>query len=158
MLLATKEDLLKYPVRICVSGSRSWHNVFHFEKILRDFLSWIEVDQKDVAFITGDAYRGPDRLIRDWCDHHNAPYLAMPADWDQFGKASGMIRNAEMRKVMTHLLTFWDGESPGTHEMVDASMADSSFIVSVIMVEPDRSYLERKKQFKMRNQHHGRAR
>lgn len=43
---------------------------------------------------------------------------AFPADWDQFGKAAGPIRNREMAEYADELLALWDSKSPGTKNMI----------------------------------------
>jgi hypothetical protein len=133
-------DLLDYPVRICVAGSRSWHNAYLFDICLRAFLSWAGAGQK-YALISGDAWRGPDRLAIEWAEEHSVSCFTFPADWDGLGKAAGHIRNAEMRKVLTHLLVFWDGESRGTKEMIENTQKQGIH-VSMILVKPDQWWLD----------------
>lgn len=161
--LAT-EDLMDYPVRICVAGSRSFHDKRKFDAILRVFLSWAGVER--YAFISGDASRGPDRMIIDWAEYHNEPCFKFKADWENLGKAAGYIRNAEMRKHLTHLLVFWDGESRGTKEMIENTMKLENVHISLIKVKPDPEWIEQQqkkaatdatfspKRFKAK--HHGR--
>lgn len=133
-------DLLDYPVRICVAGSRSWHNPYLFNIFLRCFLSWAGIGQ--YAFISGDAWRGADKLIIDWCEENGEKCFRYPADWRKYKKRAGFIRNAEMRKVLTILLVFWDGESKGTLEMIEKTSTMENVHVSVILVEPDSEWLE----------------
>lgn len=42
-----------------------------------------------------------------------------PADWEQYGKSAGHIRNAKMADNADALIAFWDGESKGTKNMID---------------------------------------
>jgi hypothetical protein len=44
--------------------------------------------------------------------------VRFPANWDRHGKAAGGIRNTAMANYGTHLIAFWDGESPGTRDMI----------------------------------------
>lgn len=44
----------------------------------------------------GDCPKGADRIARDWCEHNGYPEDRMPADWDQYGKQAGFIRNQAM--------------------------------------------------------------
>ena len=44
-----------------------------------------------------------------------------PADWENFGKAAGYIRNAEMAKHAEALIAIWDGISPGTKHMINTA-------------------------------------
>lgn len=46
------------------------------------------------------------------------PVKQFPADWDQFGKAAGHIRNKQMAEYADALVAVWDGKSPGTKNMI----------------------------------------
>ncbi len=133
-------DLLDYPVRICVAGSRSWHIPYLFDIFLRDFLSRVDIGQ--YAFISGVAWRGADKLIIDWCEENDEICFPYPANWKKYGKGAGYRRNAEMRSVLTHLLVFWDGKSSGTLEMIKKTDGMDNVHVSVILVEPDEEWIE----------------
>lgn len=82
-------------------------------------------------------------MIIDYAKEHGLPCFKYSADWDTHGKAAGHIRNAEMRKVQTHLLVFWDGESRGTKEMIENSMKQDSVDIFLIRVKPDQEWLDR---------------
>lgn len=43
------------------------------------------------------------------------------ADWKQYGRFAGPIRNKEMSEYSTHALLFWDGKSKGTRDMINKS-------------------------------------
>lgn len=139
-------ELLEYPVRICIAGSRSFHNSYTFDAYLREYLAWVG-DAQPIAFISGGAKRGPDALIIEWARKHDYPCFVMEANWDEHGRGAGFRRNAKMREVMIHLFAFWDGESSGTEEMVDKSMENISNYanVSMVIVKPDSSWVESKK-------------
>lgn len=150
-------DLHEYDARICVAGSRSFHDSIKFDAILRDYLSWISV--KNIAFISGGARRGADAMIIEWAKKHGYPCFVFLADWDANGKAAGHMRNALMRENLTHLLAFWDGESKGTEEMVDKTMdiVERQRDVALIMVKPDsgwNAYKARAGQFKKQKDKH----
>lgn len=137
-------ELDDYPVRICVAGSRSFHDRKKFDAVLRLYLSWAGV--KPYAFISGDAWRGPDRMIIDYAEEHQLPCFKFPADWETHGKAAGHIRNGVMRKHLTHLLVFWDGESKGTKEMIDNTLKLGITRIFVVLVEPDKEWVERQQR------------
>lgn len=42
-----------------------------------------------------------------------------PANWAEFGKYAGYIRNYDMGKNADMLIAFWDGKSKGTSHMID---------------------------------------
>jgi hypothetical protein len=47
-------------------------------------------------------------------------------DWKQYGKAAGVMRNAQMLREFHPdiVLAFWDGQSRGTHNMIDLAIQD----------------------------------
>jgi hypothetical protein len=44
------------------------------------------------------------------------------AEWDDYGKAAGPVRNSKMLKAAgpeSYLVAFWDGSSPGTQDAIN---------------------------------------
>lgn len=62
---------------------------------------------------------GPDSDAIEWAEQNGVPVDKHPALWDEYGKAAGFIRNAEMAAIGDVLLAFWDGKSKGTKHMID---------------------------------------
>ncbi|MGK9452638.1 hypothetical protein ACSSZE_15475 [Acidithiobacillus caldus] len=73
--------------------------------------------------LTGMA-QGVDRAAWRWAKHHGNPIVEARALWNRYGKAAGPIRNQWMSWYSTHLLAFWDGQSPGTRQMIDTARRD----------------------------------
>jgi hypothetical protein len=48
---------------------------------------------------------------------HQLGLTIFEADWEQYGKAAGPIRNGEMAQYADALLLIWDGESKGSANM-----------------------------------------
>ena len=119
---------------ICVAGSRTYNNTYGFDAALRDYLSWLGIE--NYVLVSGAAWRGADRLCIEWAKAHKKPCIQVPADWDNDGRAAGHIRNAKMREISTHVFALWDGESTGTKEMIDSSM-ELGLDVAVLMVQSD---------------------
>lgn len=131
-------ELREYECRVCVAGSRSFHDSIMFDTYLKAYVNWLlSLGIKQIAFISGGAKRGPDALIVEWARKHGYECFIFEADWDAHGKAAGFMRNAKMREELTHLLAFWDGESKGTEEMAEQTMAIDGVEASLIMVKPD---------------------
>ena len=78
---------------------------------------------KLTEIISGNA-RGIDIAgERYWQSHfaNKEPYVGlkiMPANWDKYGKSAGQIRNIRMAAEADALIAIWDGESPGTQNMI----------------------------------------
>lgn len=79
-------------MRVLVCGSRDFDN----EALLFCLLEGLFGSScgQDVI-IEGEA-RGADRLAATWGDAHGIPVERYPADWDQYGKRAGYVRNQQM--------------------------------------------------------------
>ncbi|MDD2879781.1 MAG: SLOG family protein [Rhodoferax sp.] len=110
-----------YTNRVIVAGSRGYDNREEFHRMM---CAYVKRFDTPILFISGVAPSGADDLIIRWCARFKYPCLQMPADWDLNGKAAGFIRNAEMAKIASHVLAFYDGESRGTGHMIDLAIKD----------------------------------
>ncbi len=65
---------------------------------------------------------GADSLGEHYAAAHGIPVKRFPADWLQYGKAAGPIRNRKMAEYASKgegiLVAFWDGKSRGTASMI----------------------------------------
>lgn len=73
----------------------------------------------DVTSVVSGTCRGGDKLGERYATTNNLPLELYPADWKQYGKAAGMIRNAEMAENAEALIAIWDGFSKGTLNMIE---------------------------------------
>jgi SLOG family YspA-like protein len=100
-------------MRVLVCSGRDYNDretVFHELHKLAETHGWLTI-------INGGA-RGADQLARDFATSCYHGVVTMPADWTQFGKVAGVIRNEQMlisgRSDL--VLAFPDGS--GTADMV----------------------------------------
>lgn len=62
--------------------------------------------------------RGADTLGKQWAEAHQIPVKEFPADWNQYGKAAGPIRNKQMMEYADAAIVFiWDN-SRGSANMI----------------------------------------
>lgn len=132
------------PIRIIIAGSRSLYDTpdnrawafAHLDQILSGIFARAgQGSARMPIFISGGA-RGADHLGEDYALdrlHDQAvPFMRFPAEWDRYGKAAaGAIRNTLMAWHATHLIAFWDGESPGTRHMIQTAK-DAQLAVRVV--------------------------
>lgn len=71
----------------------------------------------DIVIVSGTA-RGADLLGEQYAKSRSFQVARYPADWDQYGKRAGYIRNAEMATDADALVALWDDESKGTKHMI----------------------------------------
>ena len=78
-------------LRVLVCGGRDFADQRLFDERMAqvDALCWI------ATVVQGDA-RGADRMAKLWAIKMRRGLLSYPADWDQFGKRAGVIRNTRM--------------------------------------------------------------
>jgi len=67
--------------------------------------------------VSGGA-RGADLMGEDFAIENILPLSRFPALWRTQGRAAGMARNRTMAWYATHVVAFWDGQSPGTRGMI----------------------------------------
>jgi hypothetical protein len=87
-------------VRILVTGSRDWIHGEVIREVLTSYWGkWFEGHDEYLVIIHGACPSGADMIADDWARTHKAygvltdPY---PADWNQYGRGAGPIRNQEM--------------------------------------------------------------
>jgi len=118
-------------IYVIVAGSRVHIPDHHFDRLVRQLLAGIETADIRVVFVSGMAKEGADKQIVDWCDLNSYDYDPYPADWDQYGKRAGFIRNGEMAKVGDILLAFWTQASKGTKNMISQMEAKGKPTITI---------------------------
>lgn len=82
-----------------------------------------ELDGITVSEIVSGRARGVDQLGEQFAAANGIPVKGFPADWKQFGKRAGYLRNTQMADYAEALIAIWDGESKGTGHMIDIAKA-----------------------------------
>ena len=106
-------------MRVIIAGGRDFTNVNVMAETLnnlQDVDHVIEIEK--LTLICGMA-RGADLTAYKLFSEVGLPVKMYPADWDQYGKSAGYIRNNKMADVADMLIAFWDGESRGTAHMIN---------------------------------------
>lgn len=117
--------------RLIIAGSRD----FADRAVLDPQVERLTSRLGDFCIVSGGA-RGADTLGEDFAVARDLKMLRIPAEWDRYAtKAAGYIRNAKMAFLSTHLIAFWDGQSPGTRNMIDIARS-SGLAVRVCSVAP----------------------
>lgn len=101
--------------KVVVAGSRGFNDY----ELLKNKLSYYLKNKhsNDIEIVSGGA-RGADKLGERYANEFNLKTKVFLADWNQYGKAAGHIRNREMAKYTDVAVVFWDGQSPGSLGMI----------------------------------------
>lgn len=95
-------------MRLIIAGSRT------LSPTVEDIASTLsQLEWSPTMIISGTA-RGADQAGEAYAEHHHLPIERYPADWTQYGKSAGYIRNKMMVSRADAVLLFWDGFSKGT--------------------------------------------
>ena len=92
--------------RVIIAGSRKFSNYAKLkencDRILREKL---EDEECCVIIVSGHA-KGADTLGEQYARERGLQLDAHPADWKQYGRAAGVIRNKEMAESADALIAF----------------------------------------------------
>ena len=105
-------------MKIIIAGSRNISDGFALSSVMRE-AGYILKENID-EIVSGGA-RGVDRLGEVYAKEQGITIKRFPADWEQYGKAAGYIRNAEMAEYADALVVLWDGQSKGTLHMINTA-------------------------------------
>lgn len=121
-------------MRVIIAGSRS---VTEAEvRMALQRCSWIGFAS---AVVSGTA-RGADTFGENWANEQQIEIHRYPADWAQYGKRAGPLRNKVMADNAEGLVAVWDGQSRGTHSMIE--LAQKQGLRVAILRTDSRSFEE----------------
>lgn len=103
-------------MKLIVAGSRSINQ----EALVRSRIAYLlkTFQIKPTEIVSGRAV-GPDQIGETFARLFDIPIKEMPANWTAHGRAAGPIRNRQMAEYADIAIVFWDGESPGSKNMIE---------------------------------------
>lgn len=113
-------------MKVIVAGGRDFSDQPRLNRILDEMFivqGNLMPDANYLEIVTGLAH-GADALGEAWAVTNWVPVREFPADWDRYKSAAGPIRNAEMAEYADMLIAFWDGQSPGTKNMIQTALRE----------------------------------
>jgi hypothetical protein len=106
-----KMNIGRVQMKTVIAGSRTIKDQTIVDKVVKS--SGFKVSE----VICGCA-PGVDTLGEIWAKENNISLAYYPADWNTYGKAAGHIRNGQMADNADAVIVIWDGESPGSRNMI----------------------------------------
>lgn len=113
---------------VIIAGTRTFDDYSLLESFVDKKLARVSADH-DIVVVSGAA-RGADRLGELYALNRGYEIMRFPADWEQFGKRAGYLRNTQMAEHADALIAFWDGKSRGTQHMIRIA-TERQLLVSV---------------------------
>jgi hypothetical protein len=103
--------------RVIIAGGRQFSDYGLLSAKCDGILSQKRMTHR-IVIISGTA-RGADTLGEQYARERGYTVERFPADWNTLGKRAGYVRNCQMADNADALIAFWDGESPGTKNMIE---------------------------------------
>jgi hypothetical protein len=116
-------------MRVLVTGARDYEDAWIIGRVLDGIENDCLLHSEPIIIIEGEA-KGADSIARLWgetLDRYDATVEKYPADWNQYGKAAGPIRNKQMlvEGKPDVVVAFPKGkleDSKGTRNMVEQAV------------------------------------
>lgn len=101
--------------KLIIAGGRDFNDIdllfYRCDNILKNITS-------DIEIVSGNA-KGADTLGEQYASKKGFSLKKFPANWSEYGKSAGVIRNKQMAEYADGLIAFWDGRSKGTKDMIE---------------------------------------
>lgn len=117
---------------VVVAGSRGFNSYEILQKQLNVFLEG--KFNYEIEIVSGGA-KGADTLGIQFATNSNCFLKIMNADWGQYGRRAGYMRNEDMAKYGDWCIVFWDGVSRGSSHMIDLAKKYNMRLMVVIYKE-----------------------
>jgi len=151
-----KDGLADFKYRVLVFGIKDFNDASLFDQCMQKFLKDNNVtraeDKQQIVFVTGKSGRGVDLLLCNWVKANHYHWAEFLPKWDEvdvegssvkyrdgkpYNSRAGFWRDEEMVEVCTHGVSFYDGVSSDTRDMIDR-IADLGSPCSMYLVTVDK--------------------
>lgn len=102
--------------RLIIAGSRG---IVDPDAEVANAIARSPFHEGNVVVVLSGGARGVDRAGERWARQHGIPVRRYRAAWSHLGRRAGPVRNEDMARNADALLAIWDGESPGTRNMME---------------------------------------
>lgn len=114
-------------MKVLTTGSRTWKGVYG-EWIITLTLNRLEslghALHSPLRLMNGACPEGADAIVQRWADRREVPLEEFPADWANYGKAAGPMRNMYMVHLGADMcIGFLRDNSRGTMGTLDLARA-----------------------------------
>jgi len=106
--------------KVIIAGGRDFTNY----QMVEDHCDRILKNKENIEIVSGGA-TGVDALAETYSVKKGFQFIKFSANWKEYGKAAGPIRNRQMAKYADALIAFWNGQSRGTKNMIELAAKES---------------------------------
>ena len=98
-------------MKLAIVGSRDFTDYKRLSRI-------IDRVRTQITLIVSGGARGADTLAVRYAKEKAIPYLVLPANWDEYGKQAGILRNQTIVDNADAMVAFLAPESKGTKDSI----------------------------------------
>jgi len=98
-------------MKLAIVGSRNFTSYKYFCQVIAQV-------KGEIALIISGGARGADTLAERYAKERAIPYLVFPANWDEYGKQAGILRNQDIVDNAEAMIAFLSPESKGTRDSI----------------------------------------
>ena len=109
---------------LAVVGSRNYSDASYIDHCLQ---AWMVTYGRPCTIISGGA-SGVDSVAATWAARNGIPCTVFPANWSQYGKRAGPLRNSQIVAACTHVLAFPTSDSKGTRDTITKARAAGKIV------------------------------
>jgi len=137
-------------MKVIIAGSRDLDNVSHTLESKVTFVEQVVTNSgMGVTKVLCGGAKGADQWGKAWAMSRHLPVEVYTANWQDYGKAAGMIRNNAMADDADGLILIWDGKSRGSAHMKKAAKLRNLFVHEQLMdIPPIEGKIRTKTMFK----------
>ena len=122
-------------LKTIIAGSRSIKDATILEEVL-PLVRW------DITTVLCGMAIGIDTIGKQWAESNGIRVLEYPAEWEYHGRRAGHIRNERMARNADALLLIWDGDSPGSRDMLNLAVGHKLCPILVYIVDKNEKPIE----------------
>ena len=110
--------------RLIITGTWTFNDESLFYTKINSMLSDYPKNKYKIIIVS-DCVEGPESMAIKYAKDHDYEIKKFPAEWDKLGKSAGVRRNLQMVQYASDihhqglLVAFWDGDSPGTKDIIE---------------------------------------
>lgn len=117
--------------KVIIAGSRSFADYENLKSVCDRILP-NHYSEPCITILSGTS-SGSDSLGERYAHERGYTLNRYPADWKQYGKAAGPIRNRQMVNDADAAIVFWDGQSKGAKNLIEQANKRGLIVMTIML-------------------------
>ena len=105
--------------KVIIAGGRDFDDYEYMSTKLDELFKDPNTFNNNTIKVISGMAKGADTLGIQYADENKLTKILFPANWKEYPRIAGFLRNNDMLSIATHLIAFWDRKSNGTKHMIE---------------------------------------